>query len=777
MLSSMILAAQKEQDLQEFQNQFVSLTSEKQESLYLHLSKTKFLPGEDLWFSSYLFNHATLTPINRDEKIHVQLVNKAGNVLESKTYLSSQGHTEGMLQLSDKKYRSGNYLLIAYTDSRENHFSQPIEILGSARDKGAAQELKYDLQLLPEGGHLISGILNTVGVKLINASGHGIDFQKGYLMNSTGDTLTSFASNRFGMAKFLIRPEKGNKYKVVIPADPEFYTAALPEIEETGIVLSSSYLKDQIILTTKTNQVTNQRIQDQDFYLGIEEAGELKLFEFHFPEEQLNVNIPVMKDSLSRGTHLATLFDAELNPISERIVFNGTETGGEIKLQITENTGDSLKVNISSQENSLSLLSISVLPKATKAYGNQKGIHYSAFIKPFVNGFVENPGYYFDPKINERERLYNLDLLFLTQGWSKYDWNQVLENQTPSTPQIGYSIEGRIQSDFDASNKLLLKSRDSGLFEVLEIEKNGDFEMDSLFVLKDSEISIGLLNKRNQVSKPVMFAKVLPRENSLAIEISEEEWEDTEAEFLAREAGDFRNFTRNSTQLDTLTINVKKKEKEEIDLDPFMRSSPMNSLRMVDDEMRSQFVFILDYIRFKGFTIISSPNGVLVCKRATGLKGCTPARIYLDGMELREDAGMLSNLMTENISAISINNSGIGLLQPSQGNGGGGVIRIQTRKDYEQADNNYNEETTYKLKAKNGFSISKEYYNSKYGSYTSKLFQNYGIIDWKSLIYLDNEEKLQNFKILNTATDKISFFVEGITGNGKLISQRIDIDL
>ncbi|MDR5589460.1 hypothetical protein [Christiangramia sp. SM2212] len=769
--------SQKNQNLQNLQNKYSIKDIENQKSLFLHLSKTKFLPGEDLWFSSYAFNHKTLRPVSGDQKIHIQILNRNGNILESKTYLSSLGHAEGMIELSDKKFRSGEYLLVAYTDSKINYFSQAIEILGPTQKNINTKELDYDLQLLPEGGHLVEDILNSVAVKLIDSKGQGIYFSEAYLVDENQDTLTNFSSNKFGLAKFPIIPKKDVEYSVVIPNKVQKYSAKLPEIERNGITLSANSLQGQIIFSAKTNQITNENIRNNKYFLGVEDRGEIKFYEFHFPENQLQVNIAIEKDSLIPGTHRATLFDENLKPIAERIVFNNRDFRSNINLEITDNSGDSLQVKISLKDKTAALFSISTLPASTIAYGNQQNIFYTAFIKPYVNGLVEQPAYYFDTEMNERERLYDLDLLFLSQGWSKYDWENTFESNAPiASSNIGYSIEGRIQSDFDDSNKILIKSTDSGLFEVLDIQKNGSFKMDSLFVLKDSEISIGLLNKRNNVTKPVLFAKILPRESNLSIETTGADWFYDDTEFSASDAGDFRNFTRNTTQLDTLTINVKKKRVEEVDLDPFMKRTPMTDVKIVDDNMRSSFALVLDYIRSRGFTVRSSISGVMVCKRATGLGGCTPARIYLDGMELGDDSGRLSNLMTENISAISINNSGIGLLQPSQGNGGGGVIRIQTRKNYE-TENKYNEETTFKLKAKNGFSLAKEYYNPKYGSYTSSLFENYGIIDWQPLVYFSKDKSDETFKILNTTTKMISFYVEGITGDGKLISQRIDMDL
>ena len=69
-------------------------------------------------------------------------------------------------------------------------------------------------------------------------------------------------------------------------------------------------------------------------------------------------------------------------------------------------------------------LSVSVLPSSTSAYTSDNNIISKFLFNPYIKGDIENPWYYFDN--TDREKNHDLDLLLLTQGWSKYSWINIL---------------------------------------------------------------------------------------------------------------------------------------------------------------------------------------------------------------------------------------------------------------------------------------------------------------------------------------------------------------
>src|SRR5699024_9587788 len=73
-------------------------------------------------------------------------------------------------------------------------------------------------------------------------------------------------------------------------------------------------------------------------------------------------------------------------------------------------------------------ISLSVLPKTTTSYTPKHNIFSAFYLKPYIKGYLENGGYYFSDFKNHRVQE-NLDLLLLTQGWSKYDWKNIFKGK------------------------------------------------------------------------------------------------------------------------------------------------------------------------------------------------------------------------------------------------------------------------------------------------------------------------------------------------------------
>ena len=75
---------------------------------------------------------------------------------------------------------------------------------------------------------------------------------------------------------------------------------------------------------------------------------------------------------------------------------------------------------------------------------------------------------------------------------------------------------------------------------------------------------------------------------------------------------------------------------------------------------------------------------------------------------------------------------------------------------------------------KNRYRFIKEFYAPKYSSYTNDTFKNYGVIDWISDLSIQ-DNGAANFKILNTMQPQVTLFIEGMTVDGNLISETLQV--
>ena len=200
------LSAQETPDIQKLKETYFEYFSLTRENVYLHLNKTTLIPGEDLWLSAYIYNITTELPNQETTNLRVGIYDEQGQHLRTHTVHVAGGKGSSMFPLDENQYPPGSYYLKASTRYMENFpddlsYFQPFTILGNTKEP-RDQKILYDLQLLPEGGHLITGSINSVGVKMIDQDGFGAAFSQGVILDSEGNEITRFQSNKFGMSRF-----------------------------------------------------------------------------------------------------------------------------------------------------------------------------------------------------------------------------------------------------------------------------------------------------------------------------------------------------------------------------------------------------------------------------------------------------------------------------------------------------------------------------------------------------------------------------------------------
>lgn len=70
----------------------------------------------------------------------------------------------------------------------------------------------YHVDFFPEGGNLISGCTQKVGIKTIDTNGNSVEVT-GSILNSKGDTITHFKSAYAGIGSFMLPISIGENIK------------------------------------------------------------------------------------------------------------------------------------------------------------------------------------------------------------------------------------------------------------------------------------------------------------------------------------------------------------------------------------------------------------------------------------------------------------------------------------------------------------------------------------------------------------------------------------
>ena len=246
----------------------------------------------------------------------------------------------------------------------------------------------------------------------------------------------------------------------------------------------------------------------------------MRQYKFQFPKGKTIAPIDISTDSLFAGVNTITVFNEDFQPLLERLIFNYSKIKRvNVNAKQVTKARDSLKIQLNSKLDNIksNTLSISVLPGNTSAYGTQQTILSEFLLEPYVKGEVENSAYYFRKKTDKRRRNYDLDLLLLTQGWSKYSWNNIF-NETPKElypAEKGFTINGTVNDKKVSQDQLVfLQSDNSSLFEILQLDDSKSFKAKNLYLLDSAAVNIGLAKKNNRIKKPAMYATVLPQKNA-----------------------------------------------------------------------------------------------------------------------------------------------------------------------------------------------------------------------------------------------------------------------
>ena len=435
-------------------------TDHFQEKLFVHTDKSFYVAGELIWLKAYMVDGFFHKPCDLSKVAYIEIMDKKRNpVIQAKIAIEdATGNTAIRIPVS---ILSGNYLLRAYTQWMKNFgpdffYEQPICIVNtissSNKNIQAMPQRSYDVQFFPEGGNLINGIRSKIAFKVINQNEEGVPC-KGFLINQKKDTLTKFKSLRFGMGNFSFSPEKDDHYKIIIQIEDTTIIKDLPIADDEGYAMSLSDNREQPINITIHTIGT---IPDETVYLLIHSGS---LFKWIQSQKLTNGTalFLVDKSKLGDGISHFTVFNSLRQPVCERLFFKPLAQKLHIQmdtLQTLPSTRDLVNISLNTQnesgENVPANLSMSVfLTDSLISTEKDNNILSYLYLTSDLKGKIESPGYYFDTLLSDKkERTEATDNLMLTQGWSRFRWDDVLQPKNKKSEFLpereGILIHGKI---------------------------------------------------------------------------------------------------------------------------------------------------------------------------------------------------------------------------------------------------------------------------------------------------------------------------------------------
>jgi len=771
------------------------------EKVFIHINKTIYFTNENIWFTAYVSEDSKNKPSNYTTNLHVNLLNTKGDIIDSKKIFIKNGTGYGNF-LINEKHPSGKFYIQGFTNfmnnfGKENVFIQEIDIINPAIKSEITQNKStnnYDVQLFPESGYLLEDTQNIVGIKaLINDKGYPFT---GRIENSKGIEITTFKGNFLGMSKCEFFYSKNETYTAVININNTTQKISLPKANSTGIIFSiNNKNTDKIKLTLKTNKETLPTLNDESLAIlvyrnnYISEAVTLSLKN----NQQITQELYFDKSKMLHGVNIITLFKNN-QPIAERKFFierSNQQTAILIEKLKTVNDSINFKIQTINSKNKAvdSQLSISVLPKDSKAFSEKQNIKSAFLLSPYIKGNIENITFYFK-NTNPKEKEF-LDLLLLNQGWSAYTLEEKIKEINPTEQFLfeqGFTLHGNVKKNMKGYDISIISNKNR-VTAFTKFNKNNDFSFENIYAYKNDSIRMALIKKDQPLMKPKEVVFIVPKPENLNFSYLTNQFnykniiENKPISNLKNytDLNEIRYVDPIAEQLDEVVLKTLAKREETIYEKEMNLAYKRNVLapsfyqnKKVTEQMEQNYHTIFEYFWSLGFIKTADDGSFFITLRnapatLTALlknpDGTFPPTIFIDNLAIKREGNieMLRQINTTDIDEILINRLGAGGgLQ-----GAGGIIKIYLKKGGHQ----YFEEESQKLYKElillTGFDKAKTYFKPQY-NLNSKASFNWTEIDWKYSV--QTNEKGETFiKVpVNEFSNEFQFIINGFSNNGLL---------
>jgi hypothetical protein len=309
-----------------------------------------------------------------------------------------------------------------------------------------------DLQFFPESGTLVHGLSSKVGFKALDANGKG-KLIEGDIIDEKEKVLTSFKSNTLGMGSFFMDHADSTKnyYARINLASLKNKSSiqfSLPKAASAGNILTVNKQGDNLVVKALSNYLINDSI-----FLRISFRG------MNVYEQKVNLNQGFYKSTIStsqipEGIIAFTILDKYKNPMAERLYFN-EKPQSRMKINLStdkkkysKRTLTNLNIQTTNAADEPIKTNTSILVINKEELGIMQSLRQNILsyflMDSELKGNIENPGYYFKNNSSMHE---DLEVLMLTQGWSKYNYSKPYQSLSIN-PEKMLTVSGKVNNLF-----------------------------------------------------------------------------------------------------------------------------------------------------------------------------------------------------------------------------------------------------------------------------------------------------------------------------------------
>ena len=733
------------------------------ENIHLHLNKTTFLKGEQLWFTAYVQDQKAKLPALATTNLHLGIYSKEGKEIKRKLLYVENGISQGDIAI-DSIFTAGEYTVMAWTNYMRNFpqlqpYRQNIRVLDRSFSGRQESDSGIAIAIYPEGGALIAGAYNQIGILVTDGLGKGVALNNLELVDDNGKVLRSkIATNVLGQGKIGIVIEKDQTYSLRLKYGANTIIAKeLPKAIAGQIGMNvENNGQEKILFKLIASKETFKKEAGASYSLAIYQ-DDFMVFE-EVPVYDDEAVVALNRTALPYGVNTAVLLNDSLEPIAWRMFFNHRKQQNRRQTVAMEHClsefGDSLQVDLILPETAEDeiLASLSVLPEVASGYNPEHSIISSFVVQPYLKQQFPNGRYYFQD-ISRRKR-YELDKQLLIEGWGKYDWDaRTLEKvKLEFEMETGILIGGKvIDANLTEEQQVFLFSQQFGDKRYADLGSGKDFNA-VMKLFENDSLGVSIIGKKGKLRKP--------RAELGSIGSMEPDWEISnwltfdqinrlsEKPLQTDQAFDL---SERIIALEEVTVTEKAFTDNKYQFSGWMEG------RQIRDEDIKKYRSVLSYFRKLGYRV-TVENGQVVVQSNNYPFPVAP--VSINGMPA---TGVeLMNMPLSSVQFVTFNKS---WLRP--------FIAISINPNYVAPENR---NRFIKFAIENGYARPREYFGANYPDYNSALFKNFGALDWKSSLRITSEIPTSIMVPLHNQKG-IKLYLEGMGQKGSLASMTKEIAL
>lgn len=765
-----------------------------QEKIYLQFDKNIYRSGETVWFKAYVFTGADPSLMSRN--FYAELSDPSGKILERKVYPVTESSTAGSFDLP-KEATSRHLHVRAYTTWMTNfdtafYYERDIRIYDSQLDSAGTVTVvprEARMQFFPEGGDLVAGVENAVAFKANDQFGLPVTV-KGVLQDRSGKELLAFESLHDGMGKFVLTPDMGDSIIAVWKDDQGVaHRTGLPVPKPTGAVLRAIPGNQKVLFSVSRSADGGPELRRLTIIAHMHQhlvyKARINL------EENFMSGGTIPTAQLPTGVMVLTLFDADMVPVAERVVFVNNHDylfAPELSVQIkgvTRRGKNTLVIDVPDTIKTNMSLAVTDAT-ADGEFPDDDNIISHLLLTGEIRGHVHDPYFYFAGNADSLVNM--LDLVMMTHGWRRIKWEALAKGQLP--------VIRNQEQDFLALKVDVLgidpyKIRKDETINVILSRKDSSTQVLSVPHISGSRFAVTGLVFFDTVKAYYMFNTTKALADEAAVTFSNglvrgvkaakplftgfDGWTAEDSVYLRRNKFIAQEQARvapiDDAKFKTLTAaTVTAREKsasEKLDeryASGMFAGGDAQTFSLLDDAMATAYPDIFTYLQGKVAGLQITPSGGPGAAPSLSWRGSRPS-LYLNEMQV--DASQLQSVAVPDIAMVKVFRPGSGV---GFGGGSGGTIAVYTKKggDSKGADASFKGLPKATVV---GYSMPKEFYSPNYleNSPANAREDLRTTLYWKPYVLTDKETMRVHIDFFNNdISRKLRVVLEGFNEDGKL---------